>query len=257
VYVAIPKALGGLPAVLIACVKILIAAAAMFLGGVYSKTGFKREGLGKGVLLGWLFLLWFVTSCAVSFITIDKTFLYFPGIQKIIAFTFSMLAIGVSEELICRGIILNIFLDRWGNTKRAIVLSVVLSSVIFGLGHIGNFISRPYFVMGTIEQIIVAAIAGFYFACIYLRSRNIGSVILLHTLQDWFSMIPGEFVNMPNIPATETAADMPLPMALLGVLIVSPALFIGLFLLRKVKVPINENENEYSASAQKVSIQNQ
>ena len=57
---------------------------------------------------------------------------------------FLTIFIGIAEEFLCRGWLQNEFIERYGDTKRHIILSILFSSLIFGLIHLTNLKYRKY-----------------------------------------------------------------------------------------------------------------
>lgn len=112
------------------------------------------------------------------------------SILEVIALILYTFLIGVFEEIICRGWIQNEFIERFGNTRKKVILSITISSFIFGLMHIMNFIAGQELIP-TIAQIISATIAGMAFGAIYYKTKNIWSVIFLHAFWD-FAIFFGE-----------------------------------------------------------------
>lgn len=100
------------------------------------------------------------------------------------------LLIGICEEFLCRGWLLNEFLERYGETKKGVWYSIIISGVIFGLMHIGNIFTMGQAVSTTITQVISAAGTGIIFGLIYYKTKNIWSVVFLHGLWD-FSLFLG------------------------------------------------------------------
>ena len=105
--------------------------------------------------------------------------------------------IGVAEEFLCRGWLLNEFLERYGDTKKGVWYSIIISGIIFGLMHIGNIVSGQD-IATTIIQIFNAASMGIIFGLVYYKSKNIWSVIFLHAFWD-FSLFLSDI-----IPTTST-----------------------------------------------------
>ena len=99
---------------------------------------FHKKGIVTGVLFGWLIIADGVCGFVLSYVSFDKSSISFPSMQKIIFFTLVMLLVGIFEEVLCRGVILNNMLIKWGHTKTGILKSIILSSLIFGLLHLVN-----------------------------------------------------------------------------------------------------------------------
>jgi uncharacterized protein len=79
------------------------------------------------------------------------------------------------EEMAYRGYVLNRLVDLFGNNHFSWVISVMISSVLFGLGHVYQG------VVGIIETFVFGIVA----ACLYLASkRNLWLPILFHGMND-------------------------------------------------------------------------
>ncbi len=92
--------------------------------------------------------------------------------------------IGVAEEFLCRGWLLNEFLERFGDTKKGVWYSIIVSGLIFGVLHFSNVLYGQDLI-STITQVIGAAGTGIMFGIIYYKTKNIWSVILLHAFWDF------------------------------------------------------------------------
>lgn len=107
---------------------------------------------------------------------------------EILFFIATMFLIGWTEELIFRGVILNLFLERFSKTKRGILWAVILNGVLFGAVHLTN-ISQGVTVTSAMIQAINGAFLGVIFAAVYVRSGNIWLVIMFHALVDFASLM--------------------------------------------------------------------
>ncbi|MGR8809964.1 CPBP family intramembrane glutamic endopeptidase, partial [Leuconostoc citreum] len=94
---------------------------------------------------------------------------------------------GFSEELLCRGVILGVFLsyivkkDKY--SYHNLLISITGSSIIFGLMHLTNLThtSLSY----TLIQVLISSIGGLTFAFIYLYTGNIFYPIAVHLVNNW------------------------------------------------------------------------
>ena len=124
-------------------------------------------------------------------------------VGEILVFVITMFLIGFNEEMVFRGMLLNLFLDKFGNSKKGILTSVIASGVIFGSVHLTNIFSGVS-VGSAIIQAIEAALLGILFAEIYLRSGNIWITVIAHALTDFASMFSsgifgkGDFIDSIN-----------------------------------------------------------
>lgn len=106
------------------------------------------------------------------------------NIDEVIALSLLSVFIGVYEEFLCRGWLLNEFIERFGKDRKGIIYSVILSSAIFGLMHFSNIFTGAD-IAGTIVQILMATLAGVFYASVYLKTKNIWSVVFLHAFWDF------------------------------------------------------------------------
>lgn len=132
------------------------------------------------------------------------------------------LLVGVCEEFLCRGWLLNEFLERFGHTKKGAWYAIIISGLIFGLIHLGNFFNGQNLV-STITQILNASATGFAFGLIYYKTKNIWSVIILHGLWD-FSLFLGDIA--PITEATEIFNGFSAPGLIFTVLMILAELLI-------------------------------
>ncbi len=95
----------------------------------------------------------------------------------------SYLMVGLAEELVCRGIVGQTLLERFGTDRANIWKALIISSVIFGVVHGQNIISGSD-AMATAIQVFQTIFAGLFLGAVYFRTGNIWVVALLHGLND-------------------------------------------------------------------------
>jgi membrane protease YdiL (CAAX protease family) len=136
---------------------------------------------------------------------------FLKGVKPSDAETFVYLVIGYAltgfmEEGLMRGIVLRV-LKPTGTTR-----SVVISSLLFGLIHIGNLLYRNPIIV--FAQMIGAFVHGIGLSAIRLRTNTIWFPVILHALHD----LALKYTNFPVIP--------------LDVVQVTLLMFYGIYLLR-------------------------
>ncbi len=104
------------------------------------------------------------------------------------------LVIGAFEEGLFRGIVLSSLLARLGNTRRGLVGAVVVSSLIFGVVHVApsllsGQVSDGLGVAQAVLKTVQSGILGAFLAAIYLTTRNLWGVVLVHSMNDLFAML--------------------------------------------------------------------
>lgn len=90
---------------------------------------------------------------------------------------------GVSEEIFCRGFTISNLMRIWKDKPNRIFRCMLVSGASFGLLHALNAIATGD-VFAALIQVIYTAAIGMLDGAIYLRSRNLWGVILMHTLTD-------------------------------------------------------------------------
>ncbi len=141
---------------------------------------------------------------------------FLKGIKTTDAGTFVYLLVGYTltgfmEEGLMRGIVLRV-LKPTGTTR-----SVVISSLLFGLIHIGNLLYRNPIIV--FAQMIGAFVHGIGLSAIRLRTNTIWFPVILHGLHD----LALKYTNFPVIP--------------LDVVQVTLLMIYGIYLLRGWKNP--------------------
>ncbi len=140
------------------------------------------------------------------------------------------LLVGVFEEFLIRGLVLNVLLDKYKSTPKKIWKAVILSSFIFGAAHFMNLSTGASF-LGVTCQVISATAMGVYLAAIYLRTNNIWYNALIHGAWDACVTISYIFVNN-EFDYGEIISGYN-PLMLLSVVLYG---ILALFLLRKKKM---------------------
>ncbi|HEY4399999.1 MAG TPA: CPBP family intramembrane glutamic endopeptidase [Lactobacillaceae bacterium] len=105
------------------------------------------------------------------------------------------LLLGLFEEGLFRGVILQALLVKLGKTRKGLISAVALGGFIFGFAHIllswlqtGLDLS----VMGLLQALlktISAGMGGFFLGAIYLKTRNIWGIALVHGASDLLLMV--------------------------------------------------------------------
>ena len=156
----------------------------------------KQEKVTKGLYYGLFFLI--ASSFAFLIYGLGSGAI-FAG-KPVVNLLVGCFLVGVAEEFLCRGWLLNEFLERYGDTKKGVWFSIITSGVIFGLIHLGNIANAGQSVPTTITQVVNAAGIGIVFGTIYYKTKNIWSVIILHALWDFCLMLSDVAPVMSETP---------------------------------------------------------
>lgn len=163
---------------------------------------------------------------------------YFRGTQVItisdgekILFVLAMIMVGVAEELMFRGVLLNGCLDFFGEASvSSIKKAIIISSSIFGAFHIFNVLIGAS-LTGSIVQAINAIAIGIILGAVYVRSgKNIWPCIVLHGFHDLGSFMQSGMLTGNGIKDAVSGYDVSVIRSVIVFFLV------GLFLMRKKKM---------------------
>ncbi len=123
-----------------------------------------------------------------------------------------VILIGLFEEIFFRGIIENELLEKYSSNKKEVIVSIIISGVIFGTVHLTNLLAGQD-LLTTMMQFVQTMAIGILFGTVYYKTRNIWAMIFIHSFYD-FSVLLSE-VNLitncgyaDNVPISITAASM-------------------------------------------------
>ena len=134
------------------------------------------------------------------------------NVNNLISLVIYVVLIGFFEEIFFRGIIENELLEKYSNNKKEILISIIISGVVFGAVHLTNLLAGQD-LLTTMMQFVQTTAIGILFGMVYYKTRNIWAMIFLHSFYD-FSVLLSE-VNLAtdcgyasNVPISITAASM-------------------------------------------------
>lgn len=144
----------------------------------------KGKGFWYGVFLGSIMLLPPLYDGFIQMMGILGKEPALQPISVIITIICMFLTVGLYEELIYRGIILGVMDDYFGHkSASAVWKTVILSGLCFGIFHLGNLTSVENF-WPVLKQAIDAVGGGIFWGAVYMRSRNLYSLMFLHAVND-------------------------------------------------------------------------
>lgn len=134
------------------------------------KDGLKKYGI-FGIIAG-------IITCTAFYIGL-KPFNYNPTIWKVlIEGIIYYIGVSIVEELYVRGLLLNLIEKLCYKKKNNTMIAIILSSVIFGLGHIFGVLGQPILII--ITKVVWTIAMGMYFGAIYKKTNNLWLPIILH-----------------------------------------------------------------------------
>lgn len=186
----------------------------------------KKMKFVDSVLLGLPMLIVILINIYFNYSSLET--INYPNLINLLLYcTF----IGIGEEFLCRGFLQNEFIERFGDSKKHILLSILFSSLIFGLMHITNVLTGQS-LFETIMQVLQAISIGILFGSIYYKSKNIWSVIFLHGLYD-FSIMLSDINVIKSCDYTYTSKSIIIYTLFASLVIILYYIFNALYVLNK------------------------
>lgn len=197
--------------------------AALFLLGVVSYFHWQHDvGLKPAEPRSWR-VLWLPALFIVAFLGFAALF-GLPPFVTILFVLFNTLVVGVSEELMFRGIMFSSLLPRF-----SIWLAIIITCALFGAVHaLNGFITGDF--GAAFVQALAAGLSGLWLMAVRIRTRSLYPAILIHGLWDFAVFIFALAVGAQAQAATAPQAASPFA----AVLFVLPLALYGLWLLRGV-----------------------
>lgn len=162
---------------------------------IYIKLKFFKNGWGKF----WLSIVIMVCISALTFsLGLIGKYNYSPSVEKIIVEGFIYyISVAIIEELYIRALLLNIIERIAYKSKYATLIAIVVSSTLFGMGHIIGMIGQD--ILTIICRVIWTISLGIYLGVIYKRSNNLWLPIVAHAIID-FCSVSYCFISTPIFP---------------------------------------------------------
>ena len=166
----------------------------------------------------------------------------FEPIFNIITFAIAIiLGTGFFEEVLCRGIVMNLIFKNFGRkTRKDIWRAVLVSSLIFSICHYSNMFDGDANFIKCTEQVLFTFGFGAVLGAVYARCHNIWAPIFLHGFWDFANMASKGFFGIGKL--LDLSADEPMTLqyisGMLTAVIVVLAILCGIsaFMLRKKKI---------------------
>lgn len=141
-----------------------------------NKNGF-TYGLKRYGLIGFSVALIGLIAFYVGLMPFDKS----PSLEKVIVEgVVYYIGVALVEELYIRGLLLNLIEKLFSKKENATFIAIVLSSTIFGVGHIFGTLGQPMLVI--ISKVIWTIGMGLFFGAVYKKTSNLWLPILFHFL---------------------------------------------------------------------------
>ena len=144
----------------------------------------KNASFWSGVASGSVILSIGLFSAIFSVINvINLSGINWQPLNAILALIFMCITIGIYEEIIYRGVILSAAENYFGKKSAdSVWKTVILSGILFGMFHFVNLSGTNF--IPVLNQAIQTVGIGIFLGAVYMRCRNLYSVIFLHAIYD-------------------------------------------------------------------------
>lgn len=169
-----------------------------------------KESIAYAFRRGWMLLLLpIVPGCSILFNVVTGRTPVEPGaLMRLLAVVLLCAGIGIFEEGMHRGVILNGLLAPFGTSRKGVMAAVILSSLFFGYAHT---VPDDWASLATSVQALLkvgqTALFGIVMADGALHSRKLGGIALFHAVNDALYML-SSIVAKNGVPASSyTSSD--------------------------------------------------
>ena len=205
--------------------QVVLAAAMLFVVSIWR--GWSDLGLNAPER-GTLRLLWF-PLLLVALQMLLALLLGLPSVGVGALILLNTACVGVSEEVMFRGVLYRAFRQRM-----KIWPAILLTSVLFGAVHVLNGVITGAFA-DALRQALVASCSGLLLMAIFLRTGSLWTAIVWHALWDAATFLVALGGTGAATPvAAEIAEPNGLAQTLIPLALVLPGLLYALWLLRHV-----------------------
>lgn len=152
--------------------------------GILDGKEFSGKRIPGGFYAGLVGLVFALGMFLVNFLG-NKQYAQKPDFSYLLACLFIAFTTGLFEEVLCRGFAFRNFKRRFGDTSSGVKRSILWSSVLFGVMHLVNLPGYDLAsILQTIAQILNAIVIGVFLALVYVQSKSLWSIVIIHALID-------------------------------------------------------------------------
>lgn len=145
------------------------------------RLGFTKEGLAAGLksygVLGAAIALIGLFAFYVGLRPFDRQ----PSLAKVLVEGIIYYAgVAVIEELYVRGLLLNLLEELFAPSRHSTLLAVLISSAVFGAGHIFGALGQAPLVI--VSKVVWTVGMGMFFGMVYKKTGNLWLPVIIHFL---------------------------------------------------------------------------
>ncbi len=196
--------------------------------GLFHKDLFSFKNLFLGFKLGFFIILsGFIQFIIYLYVNNGNSInIIWVSVFSSILYSF---AVGFYEEVFMRGLILQNLVENYKTKSNGFYNAVFISAIVFGLAHLINILHAPLF--DTLIQVVYSIAAGVIFGAVFIKTRNLLSIILLHGIFNLFTYLAVNLYSLNFI--SYNLVNYPLIYIFYNIFIIIGNFLIGLWILEK------------------------
>lgn len=181
------------------CVMAVIVFGVTFLFMGKEKVSYSSKGFGYAfsLLRGYYIFMTVVLVLGIVNAILEKVVLHSGSSFQLLPFiniSITALFVGIVEEFVFRGLMFGGLLQKFGNSKKMIIIAAFISGLSFGALHVLGFVVAGEITSAgaaatAILKILQCAIFGIILCFIYYKTRNLYVVAVLHSLDDFLLFV--------------------------------------------------------------------
>ena len=195
--------------------------------------------------LGWLeaagiarlgrWWVWLLALGGMTYFTLASLYSYFGKIHfdfsslilipEARAIVMTQFVVSLCEEILFRGVLLYSLVRAWGNTKRGMIGSVLLTSLIFAVLHMTNVFSYGVSLSSALLLTLETCLIAIWWGALVLQGKSIWIVVMLHLVGN--AVIPVQSLTAPMVEPEISAIIQILlfsiPLGVLGIILLMKA----------------------------------
>ena len=149
-------------------------------------------------------------------------------VPNLISLIVLAITIGMAEEFFFRGFIQEEITSAYGKTRKQVIISIVISGIIFGIVHLSNALNGQD-IITTVMQVLQASSLGILLGSVYFITKNIWSVVFLHSFYD-FVVLLGEVNSYKDCVNNTDVSTIMLIFTIVGSLVYAVVYLVGAYL---------------------------
>lgn len=135
------------------------------------------DGLKKYGIIGAVIAIVGFVAFYIGLMPFDRH----PSVEKVLVEgVIYYIGVAIIEELYVRGLLLNFIEKLFAKNKNNTMIAVILSSVVFGFGHIFGVLNQPLLVI--VSKTVWTIGMGIFFGMVYKKTNNLWVPIIIHFL---------------------------------------------------------------------------